>query len=573
MALLILLTVLSPALPTSAHANLVHSDPEGGAVLQTAPQTISLEFSEEADPSGSALTLFNADGDMLIDGQARVDPASPKVMTLNLNHMPDGTYVLLPEGTYSAVWKAQSAVDGHVTNGSIGFSVGVESTPASLLPPPGTSDPATELPPITGTIVRWLGFLSAALAAGSVMFGLFVWRPAFHRTADGDYRQAETHARGTLQRIALIAIAILAVATLLSVLVQASAASGTSIFDTFGGPLEQALSGRFGLIIGARLLLLALLAFVVSRLSPPGTEKPTIWWAALALAGGVLLTFSLQSHSAALGVIPVASDFLHMAAMSAWVGGLLPLGLLLRSSGSGEAQNLSASSLIPRFSTMALAATATLALTGLYNALTHVQTWDALTDTTYGRALMVKVGLFVLILIFGAANLFALTPRLKREGTVRWFGRTIRTELAIGVVVLVATAVLTAVSPASEALVAQRQLGIHESAQTGGVGIDLRIAPGQVGYNEFGVDITDPRPGAEAVQPQVLLRFTTLSHDKGSQHDMGTTQVEAKGEENGRYTARGSYISMGGTWQVEVIMRRSGFDDVRSTFTLPAGTQ
>lgn len=145
--------------------------------------------------------------------------------------------------------------------------------------------------------------------------------------------------------------------------------------------------------------------------------------------------------------------------------------------------------------------------------------------------------------------------------------------MALALAVLVATAVLTAAAPATEALSAQRRLGIHKEAQQGGVRVGMWIAPGQVGYNEFGVDVNDARPGAASITPTVLLRFSTVSHDKGAEHEMGTTQVEAESDGNGRYVARGSYISMGGTWQVEVILRRSGFNDVRHTFDVAASTQ
>jgi hypothetical protein len=89
----------------------------------------------------------------------------------------------------------------------------------------------------------------------------------------------------------------------------------------------------------------------------------------------------------------------------------------------------------------------------------------------------------------------------------------------------------------------------------------LRIAPARVGDDEFGVDITDKRPGAADVPPTVLLRLTMVDHGT-------TTQVEATHSQGLRYTARGSYLSMAGHWQVEVILRRSGFDDVRHTFDL-----
>jgi hypothetical protein len=48
--------------------------------------------------------------------------------------------------------------------------------------------------------------------------------------------------------------------------------------------------------------------------------------------------------------------------------------------------------------------------------------------------------------------------------------------------------------------------------------------------------------------------------------EMGELQTEATPAGNERYTARGSFTSMGGRWNVEVVLRRAGFDDVRHTF-------
>jgi hypothetical protein len=77
------------------------------------------------------------------------------------------------------------------------------------------------------------------------------------------------------------------------------------------------------------------------------------------------------------------------------------------------------------------------------------------------------------------------------------------------------------------------------------------------------VEFTDHRPGATAVPPEVLLRVTMLSA-----HAMGTQQVPTTSADGLRYTARGSYFAMAGPWELEVIIRRSGFDDVRRTFEL-----
>jgi copper transport protein len=92
------------------------------------------------------------------------------------------------------------------------------------------------------------------------------------------------------------------------------------------------------------------------------------------------------------------------------------------------------------------------------------------------------------------------------------------------------------------------------------VGLTLRIAPAQIGDNEFAVDVADARPGAAAAPTRVLLRFEMQGMD------MGKLETPAQPTGAQRYTARGSFTSMGGRWHVEVLLRRAGFDDVRHTF-------
>jgi mono/diheme cytochrome c family protein len=61
----------------------------------------------------------------------------------------------------------------------------------------------------------------------------------------------------------------------------------------------------------------------------------------------------------------------------------------------------------------------------------------------------------------------------------------------------------------------------------------------------------------------VLLRLSLVSSN------LGTNEVETTESDGGRFTARGSYITLGGQWQVEVLVRRSGFDDVVHRFYVP----
>ena len=100
--------------------------------------------------------------------------------------------------------------------------------------------------------------------------------------------------------------------------------------------------------------------------------------------------------------------------------------------------------------------------------------------------------------------------------------------------------VLSGVFPAFDALQAQREQGFIERANVDGVDMLVRVAPGEAGDHEIGVEFNDTRPGAAMVAPEVLLRLTALSMD------MGTQQVQATSADGLRYSARGSYFPMTG---------------------------
>jgi hypothetical protein len=140
--------------------------------------------------------------------------------------------------------------------------------------------------------------------------------------------------------------------------------------------------------------------------------------------------------------------------------------------------------------------------------------------------------------------------------------RSVRVELLAGALLLLAVGAMTSVAPSKTAWEAHEQQGLAQAATVGDVDLVLRVAPAMIGDNEFAVDVTDRRPNALEAPSKVLLRFDMIGME------MGELQTEAKSTTQQRYTARGSFVSMGGRWHVEVVLRRAGFDDVRHTFEM-----
>jgi copper transport protein len=85
-----------------------------------------------------------------------------------------------------------------------------------------------------------------------------------------------------------------------------------------------------------------------------------------------------------------------------------------------------------------------LIVTGVYATLLHVPNVEGVLGTAYGRALMVKLGLAVLLFAAGGVNLV-----LGGRGP---FERVVRLELILAVLIFVATGFLTTLPPASVGL-------------------------------------------------------------------------------------------------------------------------
>ncbi|HWQ11624.1 MAG TPA: CopD family protein, partial [Roseiflexaceae bacterium] len=287
--------------------------------------------------------------------------------------------------------------------------------------------------------------------------------------------------------------------------------------------------------------------------------------AGVALGGGAALSFALGSHAAAMGhdvLLAVALDWLHTAAMIVWLGGLLPLLAALRVARAEGERTPYPAELAARFTRLAVTAVAVLVLTGLYATVQHVGRPELLLGTTYGRALAAKLALFAVLLALGAANLLFFTPRLRRGGRVDGLVRSVGAEALVGAGLLLLVGALTSVAPARLTWEEQQRLGQVQAARVGEVELVLWVAPAVIGENEFAVDVTDRRAGGAGVPAQVLLDFGMA----GMQ--MGELRTELRPVGPGRYVTRGSYIAMGGRWEVAVLVRRPGFDDVRHTFVL-----
>jgi len=111
----VLCAALFAAGPAAAHAFLDHARPAVGSSLPAAPPEVRLWFSQELEPAFSTLTVIDAAGHRVDNGDSAVDAKDPSELRATLQKLPPGTYTIR--------WRVVS-VDTHPTQGDFTFEVG-----------------------------------------------------------------------------------------------------------------------------------------------------------------------------------------------------------------------------------------------------------------------------------------------------------------------------------------------------------------------------------------------------------------------------------------------------------------
>lgn len=140
------------------------------------------------------------------------------------------------------------------------------------------------------------------------------------------------------------------------------------------------------------------------------------------------------------------SQSAHVGAAAVWFGGGVLLALeIVRHRRKGDP--CCSAETVARFSTLAGAALALVAVSGLVLARSQLASLGALISTAYGRALSAELALVAVVVAIGTYNHLRLVPAVVRDDdAVAWrrLGRTAAVEGAvIAAGVLVTTAAMT----------------------------------------------------------------------------------------------------------------------------------
>jgi copper transport protein len=428
---------------------LAHADPVS---LERRADAVRLVLSAPVETAFLRLEARAPDG-RLVSGAARRDPRDPRAIVAPLR----------APGAVRVTWRALSQ-DGHPTGGSLaagGVAPAAAGSPvrADAGPLPVAARLLAILAPVglLGLVALSAGVVAPALGAGGIA-------PPAERREEGEAFRGRARAAlagassgwwiawWSLLAAGAVGLALLPVA-LLRGLRAGPGDLGTLLGDTRAGTAWWIQAGA--LAAGA----LAAVAVRWRGSSPPADPgralalglPPTVAIAAISWAG--------HGSSGPDRTANVVIDALHGLATAAWLGGLVGLSVLAipatRALGRDDRVRLGAG-VVVRFSALALGAVGLLVVTGVYRALAELGSAADLVDTGYGRALLVKLGLFAAMLGTGAYNRMVVHPRLERAAlglaeTDRGAGAalrvSVRAELVLAAALLVSVAVLVSLSP------------------------------------------------------------------------------------------------------------------------------
>jgi copper transport protein len=519
------------AAPAGAHALRQSSVPDAGASLKDAPAAVTVTFGERPDPKLSSLKVLDSSGQDHARPPTEAVPGQPLTLRVAVGK--------LANGVYTVSWRTVSSVDGHLASGTFAFGVGATPSAAATA---GGATGSSAAPSVASVVARWLLYLGLIVLVGVPVFAL--------RT--GVVR------RSTHRLLAVgCALGLVGAAGLAN---EERRTTKLAVGKLLGSSLGHQLLDRV-----VPLAAVAVVLVVVALMSALRGRKAVM--AVVALGGAAAMWGDIESsHAAATRSWRLARmgvQFVHVAAVGVWIGGLIALLFALRAVSGAQRERMAR-----RYSALALACVGIIAASGVQRAFDEVGSLHALFNRWFGRDVLIKAGLLVVLIGLGALNRYRSVPRAGDQP--QHLSAVGRIELVIVAGVLAVSAILQGLAPpassAGPRAVKPTVVNGHDFATS--VRVRLAVSPGAAGFNIFTVDTIDYDSG-RPVDAAVSLRFALPARP-----DLGQSTLALSRTKPGEYTAKAANLSIDGKWTVTVLIAKStGGIEVPLTIATKVPTQ
>ena len=527
------------------HPFLLDSEPSQGQNVAVGTTQIITHYSEAVEINFSELKIYDSNGNQ-VDNRDTAYYNAESSLVITTSPLEDGVYTIAS--------KVLSKVDGHLVHAAIIFGVGDVQIDASLF----ESQEQSETTFIPESIARFPGLVGQTIVLGGIIASIVIWSTGQTRFKE-QIALIESSFKAKFSKV--IGFGIIAVFASNFIML------GVQTWRLETSPLDV-IQTTFGHTWLTRMILTIILIgiwFWIERKNQVSikTQLPM-----LVFALALIATTTMMGHGASTELVPpIILDYVHNLLSSIWIGGVIFLGFVVLPSITkldGTVRDKITISLIPRFSAMIIISLGILIITGPTLLWFLDSNVSSLTDSTYGKLIMLKIAIASVMIAFGGFYQIRFIQQAKKDlkstSVFKKLKRPLRFEAGLGIALLAVVALLVNSSlPAGEiqsVSAEQGMTGYESSLFSENARFDVTVAPVGIGVNQINVIVS-------GLDDQPLSDISSLKI-KVSNPSRSIASIEAEVTENKisgqdiftKYSAEPTF-SFAGIWQIELEAQRT----------------
>ena len=536
----------------SAHPFLLDSEPGQGQNAPAGTTQIITNYSEAVEIGFSELRVYDANGNQIDNKDTAYNGGETSLIV---------TTPPLEDGVYTITSKVLSKIDGHLVQAAIVFGVGDVKIDSSLLEKQENSE-TTFIPE---SIARFPGLVGQTIVLGGVIVSITIWSSQQTR-----FREvfADINEQFKIKFSKIIGIGVIA-----------TFASNFIMLGVQTWRLETSPLDVIGTTFGTTWLIRMIITIIIIGLWFWMEKKNEITIKGqipLLIASLILIaTTTMMGHGASTELeAPWILDYSHNLLSSIWIGGVIFFAFVALPTITKTENSIKEKitlSLIPRFSGLFIIAIGILIITGPTLLWFLDDNVASLTDSTYGKLILIKIGIAAVMIAFGGlyqVKFMRDTYDFEKLDISKKIGKPLKIEAGLGIALLAVVALLVNSSlPAGEIQSAdalQGTFGYESVLFSENAKFDVKVLPAGIGSNTISVIVTsyDDKPLADISGLKVKV-----SNPQKNISPIEAEVIEDVQDSITKYSADATF-GFAGNWQIELEAQRAENSNENAIFSL-----
>jgi len=536
----------------SAHPFLLDSEPGQGQNAPAGTTQIITNYSEAVEIGFSELRVYDANGNQIDNKDTAYNGGETSLVV---------TTQPLEDGVYTITSKVLSKVDGHLVQAAIVFGVGDVKIDSALL----EGQESSETTFIPESIARFPGLVGQTIVLGGIIVSITIWSSQQTRFRDVF---TDINEQFKIKFSKIIGYGI--IATFASNFIML----GVQTWRLEASPLDV-IGTTFGTTWLIRMIItiiIIVLWFLMEKKNKISIKEQI----PLLVASLILIaTTTMMGHGAATELeAPWILDYAHNLLSSIWIGGVIffafvALPTITKTDNSTKEKIVL--SLIPRFSGLFIIAIGILIITGPTLLWFLDDNVTSLTDSTYGKLILIKIGIAATMIALGGFNQIKFlrnTHDFEKLNISKRISKPLKFEAGLGIALLAVVALLVNSSlPAGEIQSAdalQGTFGYESTLFSENAKFDVKVLPAGIGSNTISVIVSsyDNKPLDDISGMKIKV-----SNPQKNISPIETEITENTQDSITKYSGDATF-GFAGNWQIELEAQRANNSNENAIFNL-----